>query len=106
MKIVLQDINDNFPSFDKPSYTVTISEATEMNRSVITVKVTFQCIEHTILLHLFSNTHKRTVILNYLFVQTTVPESLSMVNKTCLISAKFLPITTAIEQVLKRERNA
>jgi len=40
VKIVLQDINDNFPSFEKMSYTVTISEATEINRSVIAVKAT------------------------------------------------------------------
>ena len=74
MKIVLQDINDNFPSFEEISYTVTISEATEINRSVIAVKVTFHCIEHTILLNLFSNSRRLSVILNYLFVQTTVPD--------------------------------
>lgn len=88
MKIVLQDINDNFPSFEKMFYTVTISEATEMNTSVITVKVIFQSIEHTILLNLFSNAHKLTVILNYLF-----------------LCGCLLLVTTAIEQVLKRECN-
>ena len=39
MKVSLKDINDNDPTFDRPSYTLTISEATDMNTTILTVKV-------------------------------------------------------------------
>ena len=39
MKVSLKDINDNDPTFDRPSYTVTISEDTDMNTTILTVKV-------------------------------------------------------------------
>ena len=39
MKVFLKDINDNDPTFDRPSYSVTISEATDMNTTILTVKV-------------------------------------------------------------------
>ena len=39
VKVSLKDINDNDPTFDRPSYTVTISEATDMNTTILIVKV-------------------------------------------------------------------
>ena len=39
VKVSLKDINDNDPTFDRPSYTVTISEATDMNTTILTVEV-------------------------------------------------------------------
>ncbi|XP_073231929.1 cadherin EGF LAG seven-pass G-type receptor 1-like [Porites lutea] len=40
VKVSLKDINDNDPTFDRPSYTLTISEATDMNTTILTVKAT------------------------------------------------------------------
>ena len=39
VKVSLKDINDNDPAFDRPSYTVTVSEATDTNATILTVKV-------------------------------------------------------------------
>ena len=44
MKVSLKDINDNDPTFDRPSYTVTISEDTDMNTTILTVKVSAQSV--------------------------------------------------------------
>ena len=39
MKVTLQDINDNVPTFDQQFYTVMVSEATNPNTSILAVKV-------------------------------------------------------------------
>ena len=39
MTILVQDINDNVPKFEKQSIAVMVSEAKDVNGTVITVKV-------------------------------------------------------------------
>lgn len=47
MNVTLQDINDNFPTFDKESYSVRVSEATDVNTTILTVKVNNKSISRT-----------------------------------------------------------
>lgn len=54
VKVSLKDINDNDPTFDRPSYTLTISEATDMNTTILTVKVS----EHSVSKHQSSGAPK------------------------------------------------
>ena len=39
VKITVQDINDNLPIFGKHFYTVTVTEATAVNTTILTVQV-------------------------------------------------------------------
>ena len=62
MKVSLKDINDNDPTFDRLSYTVTISEATDMNTTILTVKVS----AHSVSKHQSSG-HPTSILGKYLF---------------------------------------
>ena len=53
VKVTLQDINDNAPTSDKQFYTVMVSEATNVNTSILAVKVNEKKYEYNKLCYRF-----------------------------------------------------